>query len=61
MKQLKVYQLVMTHDQGGDLYDDGSTQNMLYEFGPVKTYIQETCLISIVELLGIYRTPGFVT
>ena len=36
--------------QGGDLYDDDATQTMQFEFGPMKTYIQDACLISIVEL-----------
>ena len=36
--------------QGGDLYDDDATQTMQFEFGPMKTYIQEPFFISIVEL-----------
>ena len=37
-------------NQGGDLYDDDATQTMQFEFGLIKTYIQELCLVSIVGL-----------
>ena len=40
----------MFDNQGADFYDDDATQTMHYEFSPIKTYIQEPCWISIVEL-----------